>query len=121
MFETYRVFRFEGLLGAKEKPQSEAERIGKSYLPPRFSPDGTTPFRFSNLVTYKEFVSKVKFEPGVEIPDYYGEWEESAAIIYLDLPRQPETRYKVMIPSDLRDEFGNELGRAPEITVKIGR
>lgn len=120
MFETYREFRFEGLLGAEEDPSREAERIGPSYLPRRFSPKRAIPFRFSNPVTYKEFVSKVKFEPGVEIPDYYGEWEESAAVIYLDLPLQPETRYKVMIPSDLRDEFGNKLGQAQIATFLTG-
>ncbi len=120
MFETYRAFKFKGLLEPQEEASGEPEKTATFHPAGRYHPDQELRFKFSNPVTYKEFVAKVKFEPEVEIPDYYAEWEDSAAIIYLQLPLQPETRYRVTLPADLRDKFGNELGQAQTASFLTG-
>jgi len=93
-FETYLPFRFIGL--------EEAEGI---------SPGSQLRFRFSNPVEYKSFVGHLRFEPAVQIPEYYSEWEYSSDVLYLSLPLEPETQYKALIEPELGDDFGSRLGR----------
>jgi uncharacterized protein YfaS (alpha-2-macroglobulin family) len=92
-FETFKAFRFEGLADTENHDPSE---------PLQFS--------FSNRVIYKEFVAKVKFEPAVEIPEYYSEWDHGNDSLWINLPLKPETKYTAILPADLKDEFGNALG-----------
>ncbi|MCX6563627.1 MAG: MG2 domain-containing protein [Candidatus Aminicenantes bacterium] len=93
-FETFNPFTFESL-----------ESDGG------FVPGEPLQFHFSNRVIYKDFVEKVRFEPKVEIPDYYMSWDHGNQSLYLSLPLQPETKYVCRIAADLKDEFGNVLGK----------
>jgi uncharacterized protein YfaS (alpha-2-macroglobulin family) len=96
------VFRFATFL--------PFEFLGASAGPNR-DPQEPVQFRFSNRVVYKEFIKKVHFDPKVEIPDYYGEWDHANETLWLSLPLAPETAYAVRLDPDLQDEFGNALGR----------
>ena len=91
-FETFKTFRFDQLSVEKEH-----------------NPYDSLPFRFSNPVTYKEFIKHLRFEPDLSIPDYYSSWDQANSILRLTLPFQPETDYTVWIAPDLEDEFGNKL------------
>jgi uncharacterized protein YfaS (alpha-2-macroglobulin family) len=102
-FETIRTFVFEGL--------SNGDSI---------APGDELQFKFTNRVSYKEFLQKAVFEPKIEIPDYYSSWEHGNVDLYVSLPLQPETEYVVRIPADLKDEFGNALGKAAEAKFKTG-
>ncbi len=93
-FETFKTFRFDGL--ASEEPITPGEQIS---------------FVFTNNVVYKDFIEKVSFEPKIEIPDYYREWDHSNETLWLSLPFLPETKYTARISADLKDEFGNTLGK----------
>jgi hypothetical protein len=93
-FETFKSFAFEGLAAADGHDPQEALRFG-----------------FTNRVIYKDFLAKLKFEPPVEIPDYYSDWSHGGETLWLNLPLKAETKYAVSIAADLADEFGNVLGR----------
>ncbi|MBN2409556.1 MAG: hypothetical protein JXE07_07435 [Candidatus Aminicenantes bacterium] len=93
-FETFREFRFEGLA-------NEAE----------LRPSDQLPFKFTNAVMYKSLVDHLRFDPPLEIPEHYGEWDYSSDVLYLSLPLMPETRYTATVGPELTDEFGNSLGR----------
>jgi uncharacterized protein YfaS (alpha-2-macroglobulin family) len=91
-FDTYTTFVFYELdAGEKHNPRDSLN------------------FSFSNPVPYNAFIQKIHFEPEVTIPDYYAEWEQSDSALWLNLPLQPETRYKVQIDAELQDIFGNTL------------
>ncbi|MFZ2053077.1 MAG: MG2 domain-containing protein, partial [Candidatus Aminicenantales bacterium] len=93
-FETFREFRFEGL----------EETAG-------LKPSEQLQFKFSNQVMYKSLVQHLRFDPPLQIPEYYNEWDYSNDVLYLSLPLAPETRYTATIGPELRDDFGNSLGR----------
>ena len=93
-FETYKTFALE-----KIEPREA------------ISPHDSLRIDFTNSVSYKDLASKVRFKPEVKIPDYYLEWDSTSDSIWLNLPFAPETSYTLTIPADLKDEFGNELGR----------
>ncbi len=91
-FETYSTFTFISLdAGDNHNPRDSLK------------------FSFSNPIPYNTFVQKIHFEPMVAIPDYYSEWEQSDSTIWINLPLQPETKYKVRIEAELQDVFGNKL------------
>lgn len=92
-FQTFNKFEFEAL-----------------DIPQVISPHDPLKLRFTNPVTYKELVSKIKIEPAVEIPDYYSRWEHGESTLWLNLPLEPETSYTLTIRSDLEDEFKNKIG-----------
>ncbi len=93
-FDTYQTFEFVSL-GAQEK----------------HNPQDSLKFTFSNPVTYNEFVNKIRLEPEIAVPDYYTEWDHSDSTLWINLPLQPETGYKLQISADLQDIFGNRLGK----------
>ena len=102
-FETFQSFAFVGL--------NESDRL---------SPSAQLEFRFSNRVEYKSFVRHLRFEPAVQIPEYYGEWDYSNDVLYLSLPLKPETEYQAWIGPDLTDEFGNRLGQETRVEFSTG-
>ncbi|MCX6561505.1 MAG: MG2 domain-containing protein [Candidatus Aminicenantes bacterium] len=102
-FETFKTFAFEGM--DADDPLPPGEQLV---------------FHFSNRVPYKDFVKAVTFEPKVEIPDYYQEWDHGNTDLWLSLPFAPETAYAVRVPADLKDEFGNTLGREASLKFKTG-
>ncbi|MDH7511587.1 MAG: alpha-2-macroglobulin family protein [Clostridiales bacterium] len=102
-FETFAPFRFIGLENAENLPPSEPVQ-----------------FKFTNQVFYKDFVSKITFDPPVEIPDYYSEWEYSSDVLYFSLPLEPDSSYSVRLSPDLADEFGNSLGEAVSLRFSTG-
>lgn len=97
-FETFQPFRFIGL--------EETDGL---------SPSAQLQFRFSNQVEYKSFVQHLRFEPAVQIPEYYSEWDYSNDVLYLSLPLEPEIQYTARIDPQLSDEFGNRIGREAEV------
>lgn len=100
VFDTFKTFAFEGF--EAEDPLPPGEQIS---------------FHFSNRVPYKDFVKAVSFEPAIQMPEYYQDWDHGASDIWLSLPVAPETAYTARVPAELKDEFGNTLGR--EATVKF--
>ena len=102
-FETFKIFAFMGLDDPDGHNPSEALR-----------------FNFTNRVIYKDFLAKVKFEPPIEIPDHYAEWDHGNDTLWVSLPLKPETSYTVEIPADLKDEFGNALGRPAKAEFTTG-
>jgi uncharacterized protein YfaS (alpha-2-macroglobulin family) len=93
-FETYTTFQFFSF-DAKEK----------------HNPQDSLKFTFSNPVTYNEFIKQIRLEPETAIPDYYEEWDHSNSTLWINLPLQPETQYKLWINAELEDIFGNKLGQ----------
>jgi uncharacterized protein YfaS (alpha-2-macroglobulin family) len=102
-FETYKDFACLGL--------------AESGL---LDPGAPLKFRFSNRVLYRDFVAKARFEPAVEIPDYYSSWDHGSTTLYLTLPLQPETKYAVILPADAKDDFGNSLEKEVRLTFETG-
>lgn len=102
-FETFLPFRFIGL----------EEAVG-------LSPSSQLQFRFSNEVEYKSLVQHLRFEPPIEIPEYYNEWEYSSDVLYLSLPLEPETQYKARIDPQLGDDFGNRLEQEAVVEFSTG-
>jgi uncharacterized protein YfaS (alpha-2-macroglobulin family) len=100
-FETYKTFAWIGLGNEGDLPPHEALRL-----------------QFTNPVSYKELIAKLRFEPPVEIPDYYEEWDQSSATVWLTLPLEPETDYKGVIAAGLADDFGNVLGQPVEFAFR---
>ena len=92
-FETYKTFAWLGLGNEGEIPPNDSMRL-----------------QFTNPVSYKELIGKIRIEPEVKIPDYYEEWEQASDTLWLTLPLEPETAYKAFLPAGLKDEFGNALG-----------
>jgi uncharacterized protein YfaS (alpha-2-macroglobulin family) len=99
-FETYRTFQFVSFGADKNH-----------------NPYDSLKFTFSNPVSYREFVQKIRLEPEIIIPDYYAEWEHSESTLWISLPLQPETRYKLWIDPELQDIFKNKL--AKEISLEF--
>ena len=91
-FETYATFQFVSM-GPREN----------------HNPRNSLKFSFSNPIPYNKFIEKIHFEPAVVIPEYYSEWDHSDSTLWINLPLQPETRYRVRIDSELQDIFGNKL------------
>ncbi|UCE40294.1 MAG: hypothetical protein JSV17_12625 [Candidatus Aminicenantes bacterium] len=91
-FETYATFSFTSF-GAGDN----------------HSPHDSLKFSFSNPVPYNSLVNKIHLEPEVAIPDYYAEWEQSDSTLWINLPLQPETQYKLRIDAGLQDIFGNTI------------
>jgi uncharacterized protein YfaS (alpha-2-macroglobulin family) len=102
-FETYADFRFLGL-----------------ELDGQLNPTVPLQFGFSNPVGYKSLLEKIRFTPEITIPDYYYEWDHAESRIWLSLPFEAETRYEMILPSDLADEFGNTLGREERTVFETG-
>jgi hypothetical protein len=97
-FETFKEFRFTGL--------AETARL---------NPEEPLQFKFNNPVLYKDLVSHLTFEPPLEIPEYYGEWEYGGEALWLSLSLQPETEYVARLDAGLKDEFGNSLSQRAEV------
>ncbi|MBN2205851.1 MAG: hypothetical protein JW742_00465, partial [Candidatus Aminicenantes bacterium] len=91
-FETYKTFAWAGLGNEAEIEPNDALRL-----------------QFTNPVSYKDLVAKIRFEPPVSIPEYYDDWDQSNATVWLTLPLEPETDYAGVIAAGLKDDFGNVL------------
>ena len=92
-FQTFKKFAFE-----------------KIDDPVDHDPNESLSLKFSNNVVTKELIPKLRFEPPVEIPDWYADWDNAGQTISLELPLKAETRYTLTIAGALKDEFGNVLG-----------
>ncbi len=102
-FETYKTLKFTGLEAQDPLPPGDS-----------FS------FNFTNRIIIKDFISKVTFQPNVEIPDYYKESDYGDQTIYMNLALAPETTYTARIAADLKDEFGNVLGQEAVVKFTTG-
>ncbi len=84
-------------------------------------PDESLTFQFSNPVTYAELAKNITFEPAVKMSEGYLEDSDySSDSLYLYLQMQPRTAYKVHLGADLKDQFGNKLGKAVDYSFKTG-
>lgn len=106
--EKSRLFKFEALKKFKFEKLEVAEK---------HNPYDALPFHFSNPVIYKDFVKNIRFEPQVTIPDYYLDWHQANSTLWISLPLKPEQEYTLWINHDLKDNFGNILGK--EIQLKF--
>ena len=93
-FQTFKKFAFEQIDGAVDH-----------------DPNESLTFEFTNNVVIKDLISQLRFEPPVEVPDWYAEWDNASRSISFDLPLKAETKYTVTIAGPLKDEFGNVLGQ----------
>ncbi|MDH4196411.1 MAG: MG2 domain-containing protein [Candidatus Aminicenantes bacterium] len=103
-FSTFKPFAFLGL-------KTEGEE---------HNPHEALRLNFSNPVIYKNIAAAIRFEPEIEIPDLYSDWDHGSSTIWLNLPLQPETEYAVTIRASLEDEFGNALGREARLRFRTG-
>lgn len=101
-FQTLHTFAFLGL-----------EKI-------QLLPDDPLGLKFTNPVSYPELISQLKFEPALEIPDYYSDWHYHENFLWLYLPFKPETTYRLTISPELSDQFNNKLGQEVQISFHTG-
>jgi len=102
-YSTFNLFRFEGLEGEGSQ-----------------EPDEPIILQFSNRVLYSELVEKIRIEPKIDIPEYYQEWDHGNSTLWISLPLKPETSYKITLPADLKDDFGNALGKEETAAFTTG-
>lgn len=102
-FETFKTFAVLGVSPSENLNPRESLRV-----------------QFSNEVSYKEFADKARFEPEVEIPGSYREWDYGNDSLWLNLPFKPETAYSLRLPAGLSDVFGNALGEEVRIRFTTG-
>src|SRR4030042_2547775 len=76
--------------------------------------------QFSNEVAYREFAEKARFEPRVEMPEYYREWDYGNDLLWISLPLKPETAYTLRLPAGLQDGVGNGLGKEAQVRFATG-
>lgn len=101
-FNSENVFKFEGLGEEKE-----------------VDPESDIYFKFTNPVEYGELIKNIKFEPALEVPEYYARYGNYYELsLYLALLAQ--TEYKVKISKDIKDVFGNTLKEDVNVTFKTG-
>jgi uncharacterized protein YfaS (alpha-2-macroglobulin family) len=84
----------------------------------RISPVSGIVLEFSNRVTPAELVKHLKFQPEVEIPDYYAERTWGANAVRLNLDFLPETLYRFTIDGEMVDTYGNRIRRAVSDTFR---
>ncbi len=112
-----------GGLGS-DAPERFSFSTYRAFALDRFAPkDGHDPhqplvFVFSNPVPYKEIAAKIRLEPPTPVPEHYAGWDQASEEIWLNLPLRPDTAYTVRLPADLRDEFGNALGREAVLSFR---
>jgi uncharacterized protein YfaS (alpha-2-macroglobulin family) len=95
-----------GMAGARELTFYTYEVFKVESVAKSFQPDRGIEVRFSNPVPVKAFIEKLKFEPPVKLnPE--GDW--NSRTIYVHGNFQPGTTYKLTIPADVQDQFGNTL------------
>jgi len=82
------------------------------------NPLDALPFRFSNPVVYKELVKHIHFEPELNISEYYSDWDQDNSSLWLSLPLEPETEYRLRIDPELSDRFGNKLEKEVVLTFR---
>jgi alpha-2-macroglobulin len=104
-----------GLQQARELTFRTFEVFNLIYMPQQFKPDAGLELRFSNPVQVKQLREKVIFEPAVEV-DKSGNWHTDRIFIHGKF--KPGINYKVTVPADLTDQFGNRLGTAKTFTAK---
>lgn len=131
--QTYRLVLRKGLLATSGELGSGDEQSFTFSTVNRFeltslreagkkvSPNESLTFNFSNPVNYAELARNLTFEPAVKIPESYLEDRDYASEdLYFYLRKTPRTSYKVRLGEGLKDQFGNTLGKAVELTFKTG-
>jgi len=92
-FKSENIFAFKEIVGGKNhQPEDEAG------------------FKFTNPVSYKELMKNIKFEPSIEINENYDTFSDTDTP-YLYLSLLPKREYKVTLSKDMKDVFGNTLGK----------
>ncbi len=85
----------------------------KDYEPKTPTPPLTNmTFRFSNPVAAADLVQHLKFNPAIEYPEYYNDWNWYEAELHLSFYFPPDTTITFTIDADLPDQFNNKLGKA---------
>ena len=98
-FSTQNIFDMKPLENIKHDPSQELSIV------------------FTNPVYLKELMKNISFTPEIKIPDYYSDNDYDSEYQRLDLNFQPDTNYKAVISSNMKDIFGNSLGK--NITFKF--
>ncbi len=85
-----------------QAPGQKGEEMG-------LDPSRGIELQFTNRVKPAELAAKIRFEPEIKIPEYYLQREWGQERIYLEVELKPETGYRLFLPADLHDVFGNQL------------
>ncbi len=107
----------EGSLGSEETSSCEFSvfpefALNSNVIPRQLNPDSPLRLRFTTPVRMSDLVKQIRFEPEVTIPDYlFNRGFSDNFDAYLSLPFRANTRYRGEISGELKDLFGNRLGR----------
>ena len=99
-FETYGEFSFRGVDNATNRRPNEALTL-----------------HFSNPVALKELAQRLTFSPTVEFPGGFPDYDWSATDLLINLDLKPETKYTCTISKELKDVFGQTLGKDVEFAL----
>jgi uncharacterized protein YfaS (alpha-2-macroglobulin family) len=80
-----------------------------------FIPDKGISIRCSNPVPVQDFVKKIIFEPPVKLNE---PWEHNSNYFSIHGKFKPGESYTMIIPADVQDQFGNELGEEEKFSIK---
>lgn len=75
---------------------------------------------FSNRVKMSELIKHVSIEPEVEISKEYSEADWDGTSLYLYLPFELNSQYRIRIDKKLKDIHGNEFAKDYEFTLEVG-
>jgi uncharacterized protein YfaS (alpha-2-macroglobulin family) len=84
------------------------------------NPTGGLTLHFSNRVKPADLAAKIRFEPQVQIPEYYAERDWGQTDIFLDVELKPEIDYKLFLPADLPDVYDSRLDEAVVDSFRTG-
>jgi len=99
-FPTENIFTFKGIESAEA-----------------LSPESGVIFDFTNPVDYGELINNIKFDPPLEVPEYYVQFGAAYSLDFY-LPLLAQTEYKVKISKGIKDLFGNTLEKDIETSFK---
>ena len=95
-----------GLIGDRELTFYTYEVFKIESVADSFRPDQGIEINISNPVPVKAFIQKLKFQPPVKLnPE--GDW--NSRTVYVHGNFQPGVTYKLTIPANVEDQFGNTL------------
>lgn len=81
-------------------------------------PGESVDFNFTNPVAINELAKALTIEPAVELPESYTQDDYTWDDLYLYLPLEPRTTYTMTLSPELKDKFGNALGKPFTLKVK---
>jgi uncharacterized protein YfaS (alpha-2-macroglobulin family) len=106
LFTTYNEFSYTG--------------SSKVYLDKLGYPSHEFYFLFSNPVYYSDLLKHLTLKPEVKLPAAEEEYGYSDDELYLSLSFKPQTSYTLVLDKELKDIFGQKLGKEVKISLRTG-